>query len=1405
MWPQLFINHATNLLCSLPRQISVITSGPRTIYRASKQNKQSLKMSPPGTIARNELDTRADTICAGSNFVCLSTTGLTCNVYGFHQSFHAIPEVPVATVATAWDDPLSGLTYILIVHQALYFGPEMDHSLINPNQIRVAGYSVCDDPFDRHRTLGIELTDFIVPFYTDGNTIFFTSRSPTLDELENCPAFHLTDDTDWDPSTVDLTDPHPKEGAVSIQSVQTLRHETDRILSQISPVLSEVEFSRTLTTSSYTTLRVEKAETQTRHSKFSPEQLAKIWNIGIGRAKDTLAATTQRGIRYAIHPIHRRYRVDHLTHLGLNSRRLQRQFYVDHLEARVKSLSQNTGAFVYTGGGFTVVYPVSSTSKAGETLAEFARDVGIPSDLRADLASYFVGRETHFVKEAKRLRIKLTYAEKGRHEQNYAAELEIRELKRGWNRKMVEKNIPSRLWDFGIVHRAELMTRMVRSKSMRTGYEIVTGDTPDISEWMDFDFYDLVWYHDPPDTMSGTTEEIRKLGRWLGVASRVGSALNYWVLTKACKVISRTTVQHVTGQDIIDENISTRIREFDKAVVERLDDTEFVIDSQFLGENRLDDIDIEDQVAYGDGTATPTDAEYRVDAHPPEYSEADDIGGNVYDEYIGAEILVDLGVEGRKRATVVKKDRAYDGRSIGRWNRNPMNDTRQYEVEYEDGTWGKVFANTIAANIYSKLDSEGNRYTLLQDIVDHRSDNTAIKKADGFVIDRNGRRTPKRTTRGWTICIEWKDGNISWKPLKDVIDSNPVELADYAVRNNIHEEPAFAWWVPTARRNHERIVSSMKKKYWRTEYKFGVRMPKNVDDAFKLDEETGTDHWRKALEKEMSKVSIAYKAKEGISPNDVRSGRVPDMIGYQEIKCHIIFDVKMDFTRKARFVAGGHMTEPAASMTYSSVVSRDSVRIALLLAALNDLKVLSCDVGNAYLNAPCREKIWFQAGRECGEDMGKVMIITRALYGLRTSGASWRQMLSDTLTSKEFGYFSSRGDQDVYLRRRSRPQSGDYYEMVLVFVDDILCVSHMPEEFMTKFGTVYDLRSSVEEPTIYLGANVVKHQLPNGTTCWGMSADTYIKNALENVNKLLFDDGRELRTSQRRGRIPIPTGYRPELDQSDLLDKDMISRYLQLIGILRWAIELGRVDIALETAIMSQYSASPRVGHIEAVYHIFAYLQANPRATMVFDPTTPLIDEGCFQHDTDWKPFYGDVKEELPLNMPEPLGLPVLITCFTDANHAGNVVTRRSHTGIILFLQNAPILWYSKKQNTVESSTFGSELVAMRVARDMISGLRTKLRMMGIPLDGPANILCDNQGVVKNTSIPESTLNKKHNAINYHAIREAAAMEMLRVGKEDTETNLADLLTKPLNQPRREKLLQSILYFPVHEEGGEKK
>jgi hypothetical protein len=170
---------------------------------------------------------------------------MSCSVQGFHQSFEPIPEIPVATVATAWDEPTTGQTYILVIHQALYFGAQLDHSLINPNQIRVTGILVCDDPYDRHRHLGINLGNLHIPFQSEGNTIYFLSRVPTSQELEDCPYVTLTGDDEWDPATTDLTDYVPKEiKEVTIIEDQLYPDEANVVMRQISSVYSERSLSQ---------------------------------------------------------------------------------------------------------------------------------------------------------------------------------------------------------------------------------------------------------------------------------------------------------------------------------------------------------------------------------------------------------------------------------------------------------------------------------------------------------------------------------------------------------------------------------------------------------------------------------------------------------------------------------------------------------------------------------------------------------------------------------------------------------------------------------------------------------------------------------------------------------------------------------------------------------------------------------------------------------------------------------------------------------------------------------------------------------------------------------------------------------------------------------------------------------
>jgi hypothetical protein len=227
--------------------------------------------------------------------------------------------------------------------------------------------------------------------------------------------------------------------------------------------------------------------------------------------------------------------------------------------------------------------------------------------------------------------------------------------------------------------------------------------------------------------------------------------------------------------------------------------------------------------------------------------------------------------------------------------------------------------------------------------------------------------------------------------------------------------------------------------------------------------------------------------------------------------------------------------------------------------------------------------------------------------------------------------------------------------------------------------------------------------------------------------------------------------------------------------------------------MLSRYVVSPREGHLEQVFHLFAYLKHHKRSRMVFDDSEPVFDDKAFNV-CDWSEFYPDAEEAIPHNVPEARGNGVVTSSFVDSDHAGCKETRRSHTGVILYVNKAPILWYSKRQNTVETSTFGSEFCAMKIAIDMIEGLRYKLRMMGIPLNGPTSVFCDNQSVVKNTTAPESVLKKRHNAIAYHHAREAQAAGIIRVAWENGETQIADLLTKLMPGPRLKELVGYVLW-----------
>jgi hypothetical protein len=1103
-----------------------------------------------GAVARNELDTHADTCCAGANWKLMETTNEVCEVTPFLDSYEPIKEVKVGWCCTVWTSMDTGREFLLVGDQMLWFGTQMNHSLINPNQICEYGIPVYDDPFSVLQ-FGTDGNAIFIPFDTTGMIVYFESRVPTDWEERNLPILILTGE-EWDSVGVQLA---PNGGSREQAEMRTIRSLTTGIpkrrlaklrqqkaniehwgqieneLSKISSTLEPRTFCKRLiqAVNIASTHRDDVNEelerrkassiTTDRHSKVGPEELAKKWNIGLETAKNTIQVTTQNGIRTAIHPMSRRVRVDHLH---LHRPLLRGTWYGDTLLAKVKSRLGNTCANIFTQGKFTKVAPMMSRAEAGKSLVEFTDDVGIPESLATDGAGEFTGRSTEFVKEARRMRIKLHTTEQGRKNQNHAAEREIGFLAKRWKLRMRKKKVPKRLWDFGLIYESELLSRMARGTDLRSGYEEVAGNTPDISEWLDFEFLDLVWWIDRPNKPD-VTDKTRRLARWLGVSHRVGSNMCYWLITDSGQIVSKTSVEHATRDDYLQVSTMKKIEEFDEKIEERLDDSNFTI----KGDEGLylEHIEIDEENAGDIGGVAPTDDEYgdMIIEERPEDDEEEAV-----DHYLNMEISMGVGTESERWGRVIKRSRGMDGELIGRASTNPLFDTREYNIEFTDGTMEKYTANIIAENMYAQVDDEGNMFSILSEITDHKKDGTAIPISEATVTSANGTEKNKITTKGWKLLVLWRDGSSSWEKLKDLKASNPIEVAEYAVANRIAEEPAFKWWVSHVIKKRNRIISKVKSKYWRTTHKFGIRLPHSVEEALEIDKQTKTEFWRKALNKEMSKVKVAWERRDDVSPTDVRQGKVNGMIGFQEIGCHIIFDVKMDFTRNARFVAGGHTTEVPSSITYSSVVSRDSVRWGFMLAALNGLDVLACDLENAYLNAPCKENIWFEGGIECGEDNGIVLVLVRALYGLKSAGSSWRSTLAQAL--RDLGFESTLADPDVWLRPAARDDGFEYYEMLFVYVDDILAVSHKAKEVIESIGKYYKVKpGSDKAPEIYLGANIDKVQMPDGREVWASSPRDYVRNAIKTVEDLLDEDG-EGYVLKNNAKDTFPANYKPELD-----------------------------------------------------------------------------------------------------------------------------------------------------------------------------------------------------------------------------------------------------------------------------------
>ena len=1334
------------------------------------------------------MDSHADTTCVNKHaYIESIVEGMTVDAVPFDESIGRLSDLPIVNAIYAYDNPETMRTSLLRFNNAIYI-KGMDNALLCPNQAREHGVVIDDVP--RHldhtgnSTFSIIADNTTFPLQQSGPTAYINVRRPTNEELDEQRDYIIdfTDVNEWDP----YGDTNPSRYNSSVTSLGPYGDIDDWLLNQHNRRISAMHMAKP-------------------QNKLTPEYLSQIWKCGVETARKTIEASTCMHYRSISHGLTKRFRParDFMRYRTL--RMPAGEFFTDTMKSKIRSVRGHNYAQIYGNKfGYIKAYPMEdhNMKSVGDTLTVMIQDTGVMQKLHTDNAPEMVGRKTPFFKRARKEGIDLTSIEPLRPDENYG-EILVKKSKLLSSKLMVRRNVPLRLWCYALEYACELESIMVptmfRNKG-RSGYEMIFGNTPDISEYVEFEFYDFCWYWDTPQSYP---HEKKSLGRWLGVAHRVGQSMVFYVMNANGKVIARSTVSPLEPSDYDVSETKNRMQTLDETVKKSIGDYRNAANVSNTQLPDMDNDDLQLQLSFCfdlnpldiDNSKEEAASNHKI-PHIDDSVSAD-VESTAFDKFLGLYVKLP-GDDGESMVLARVKDRKrdHDGKLIGASNPNPILSTAVYNVETPDGNIQEYSANIIATNLWNQVDDDGYDYNLLYEIIGHRKNDAAVSIENGFYETKSGIKRKVMTTKGWDFHVRWEHGETSYIALKDIKETNPIEVAEYVKLHKLHNEPAFAWWVNTALKKRNVMISKVARRI-KKKMKFGIVIPTNYEEAVLIDRANGNRFWQDAVKKEMSNVEIAFKFLDD-------GTKVP--IGFKEITCHLIFDVKFDLTRKARYVGGGHLTSVSPSMSYSSVVSRDSVRIMFLIAALNDLDIEMCDIGNAYLNAETRERVWFTAGSEWGESReGCRVIIVRALYGLKSSGAEWKKTFADYIRNT-LGFEPCIGaDDNVYLREEKDEMGNEYYSYLVVYVDDVLCIHKSPSTVLNIINRDYRLKEPPECPTMYLGADISKYYVggeTNGIQCWAMSADSHVKKALEVVQNRMRECSVMFKHSNKTAENPFSSqSYKPELDITELCNEEQVQFFQSLVGIMRWLCEIGRIDILTETSLLSTYLSCPRVGHLHQALHVFRYLKDHKRSKVVFDPSYVNINDDHLPPEDRalgkakyMSELYPDAIEEKPTNAPKPKGKSVQITCFVDADHGGDQMTLRSRTGILIYVNKAPIIWWSKRQNTVETSTYGSELVALRISVEIIKALKYKLWMFGIDImENETKIFCDNNSVVINTSNPESTLKKKHHSINFNYVRESVAAGVALIYKVSTGSNLADLFTKLLSKDKRKDIVQKIL------------
>jgi hypothetical protein len=1269
---------------------------------------------------------------AGSYMHFLEQTNQSVDIRGISES--CLESVPIGTAAgliNTTKGPVMGL-----FHQYELHGK--DSTIHSANQLRSFGLDVNDVPKSLvgGRQSIVTPDGYTIPLAIRDSLCYMDMRKPTLKEIEQLPHITMTSDVPWEPQ---LLNDEPDD----LTFFDALEEKSDEeVWVDCSEDYGEEFDDHELNV--YSCLQVHAAGTVRPPRSILPktpnfESLRPFFGwISADRVKKTLENTTQWFRASGRMPLRRHYKT---RFPAANVPRWNETVATDTFFSDVPAIDDGitghggcTMAQLYTGltSHYTKVYPMSSESQIPNTLQDLLRDRGAPHTIRSDCAK---AMQSHTVQDILRhYNVRQEFSEPNQQNQN-PAERRIQDVKHSVEATMDRTNTPAEYWllcTLFIVYLFNLLA--LDSLGGLTPTQVACGYVPDISALLHFRWWEPVYYLDDDGSFPSDSKE--KLGRWVGVAENVGDALTWWILTEDTKkVIPRSVVRsalHTNNPNLRAMNI--------------LDDPLNLV----ANPNPMDGEE-------SGNSAVPKFIHSTADISYPERNPSElKLPRFSIEELMGRTFLFDTKDGQKLRAQVIRKINDQDAK-------NHQNIKLLCNVG-DDGAEEIITYQEICDLLEEQdnQDRDEDRLWTFKQIVGHTGPLTY--------------KDEKWQGSQYNVRVLWEDNTITEEPLKTFAKDDPVTVAEYANKHGLLETQGWKHLrnIVKNQKKFGRMVKQAKLKSIRRApiYSFGVQVPRNSNEARMLDKKNGNTKWQDAEKKELEQL-YEYKTFE----DKGKGAAAPS--GYQKIRVHFVYAVKHDLRHKARLVAGGHLTPTPEHGSYSGVVSLRSLRIALLIGEVNGLNLMVGDIGNAYLEAYTKEKVYFIAGKEFGPLEGHILIIKKALYGLRTSGARFHEKLADTL--RDMGFKPTLADPDLWLR-----DAGDCYEYICVYVDDLMAIMKNPQAFFDTLTEKYKyILKGVGPPEFHLGGDFGRD--PDGTLYWG--AKSYISKMMGNYERLFGGQPKKF-------SAPLDKDDSPELDQSDPLTEEKISIYQSLIGALQWCITLGRFDIAVSVMTMSSFRVAPKEGHLDRLKRIYGYLKKHDDGAIRFRTHIPPNEELFNMPEYDWMySVYGDCTEEVSSDMPVPKGKTVRTTSFVDANLMHCKVTGKSATGIIHLINSTPVDWYSRKQPTVETATYGSEFVAARQATEQIMDLRYTLRSMGVPIEKATWLLGDNKSVITSSTIPHSTLSKRHNALAYHRVRSAVAGGYLKFCHMDGKQNPADIMTKFLPYPSFWPFVQPLLFW----------